>query len=109
MVIPVNAPKPPPRSIAMTVSPFPEGSYALTPKLQSQVLRVARAVRAAPIRTVSLTGYTDNVFTPAFNALVELNRAKAVALQLGVDLTKLSRARRHHHGRPGPHDRPGGH
>lgn len=89
VVITVNPPKPPPRAITMTVSPFPEGSYALSAKLRTQVLKVARAVRAARIRTVSLTGYTDNVFTPAFNALVELNRAKAVALQLGVDLNKL--------------------
>ena len=87
VVVPVNAPKAPARTV--TVSPFPEGSYALGAKLKRQVMVMAEAIKSAGYKTVSLTGYTDNVFTPAFNALLELNRAKAVSLQLSVDLTGL--------------------
>jgi outer membrane protein OmpA-like peptidoglycan-associated protein len=89
-VIPVSAPKAPkapPRT--MSVSPFAEGSYALTARLRAQILKIAKAIKTAGYKTVSLTGYTDNVFTPAFNALLELNRARTVSLQLSVDLTRL--------------------
>lgn len=87
IVIKVNPPPTP--TISMTVKPFAEGSYALTKRLKAQVMKIARAIRKAHYRVVSLTGYTDNVFTAAFDVVLDINRANAVDRQLQVDLTKL--------------------
>jgi outer membrane protein OmpA-like peptidoglycan-associated protein len=46
-------------------------------------------VKSKHYTSVDLTGYTDNVFTPAFNATLDFNRAQAVATQLGSDLATL--------------------
>jgi len=40
-------------------------------------------------KSVTLAGYTDNVFTPTFDALLVQNRAYAVELMLNIDLKKL--------------------
>jgi outer membrane protein OmpA-like peptidoglycan-associated protein len=40
-------------------------------------------------KTVALTGYTDNVFTAAFNVSLNQNRAQAVSALLFQDLQTL--------------------
>jgi len=39
--------------------------------------------------TITLAGYTDNVFTPAFNVVLNQNRAQAVLVRLSHDLQTL--------------------
>ncbi|MGH9019968.1 MAG: hypothetical protein ACRDV0_03005 [Acidimicrobiales bacterium] len=91
IVIPVNAPKPPapPPPRTMTVKPFTEGSYALGKKLRTQVLAIANAVKHGHYHAVLLTAYTDNVFTAAFNLVLNQNRAQAVRALLAIDLAGL--------------------
>ncbi len=50
---------------------------------------MARTIQKNHYKTVNLTGYTDNVFTAAFNATLNQNRAEAVSTQLSADLQKL--------------------
>jgi outer membrane protein OmpA-like peptidoglycan-associated protein len=50
---------------------------------------MAASIKKEHFTTVDLTGYTDNVFTPTFNTTLNLNRAKAVANRLTLDLTAL--------------------
>jgi outer membrane protein OmpA-like peptidoglycan-associated protein len=50
---------------------------------------MAVTVKSNHYTSVNLTGYTDNVFTPAFNATLDLNRAQAVATQLEIDLATM--------------------
>jgi outer membrane protein OmpA-like peptidoglycan-associated protein len=77
----------PTRSLA--IKPFAEGSYALTAKLVKQVARLALVVKRGGYHSVSLTGFTDNVFTPAFNVMLNQRRAAAVQARLSADLTRL--------------------
>jgi outer membrane protein OmpA-like peptidoglycan-associated protein len=51
---------------------------------------MAVAIKKSHFKTVDLTGYTDNVFTPAFNTTLNLNRAKAVSARLTLDLVALN-------------------
>jgi outer membrane protein OmpA-like peptidoglycan-associated protein len=91
VVVPVNAPKPPPppRTRSFTIKPFREGSYALSKKLKAQVQRLALKVRAGKYKVVDLQAFTDNVFTAAFNVVLNQNRAQAVSTQLAKDLAAL--------------------
>ena len=73
----------------LTVAPFGEGSYQLNRKLLAQIERLALAVRRGHYHVIALAGYTDNVFTPAFNAMLIQSRAQAVAAQLSRDLAAL--------------------
>ncbi len=47
------------------------------------------AVKSNHYKAVDLAAYTDNVFTPAFNATLNVNRAQTVATQLSIDLVTL--------------------
>jgi OmpA-OmpF porin, OOP family len=85
---PPQPPKPPANQ-NVTISPFAEGSYTLTTKLKAEVQAMAVSIKKSKFTTVDLTGYTDNVFTPAFNTTLNLNRAKAVAAKLTADLATL--------------------
>ena len=93
IVIPVKAPKPvvhrPAPTRTVVIRPFGEGSIALSKGLKSQVWRLALEVKAQKYKSVELAGYTDNVFTPAFDLLVIKYRANAVMNQLNLDLKKL--------------------
>ena len=50
---------------------------------------MALTIKKNRFTSVNLTVYTDNVFTPAFNTTLNLNRAKAVEAKLTADLTAL--------------------
>jgi len=50
---------------------------------------MAKTIQKSHYKTVSLTGYTDNVFTAAFNVTLNQNRAEAVSTQLTSDLNIL--------------------
>jgi outer membrane protein OmpA-like peptidoglycan-associated protein len=71
------------------ITPFAEGSYSLTPKLLKQIEDMAVIVKNGGYKVIRLAGYTDNVFTPSFNATLTQNRAQAVATQLTADLNAL--------------------
>ena len=77
----------PTRSLA--IKPFAEGSYALNRKLVKQVARLALVVKRGKYHSVALTGFTDNVFTPAFNVMLNQRRAAAVEARLHADLARL--------------------
>ncbi|HSN01953.1 MAG TPA: OmpA family protein [Acidimicrobiales bacterium] len=77
----------PTRSLA--IKPFAEGSYALNRKLVKQVARLALVIKRGQYHSVALTGFTDNVFTPAFNVMLNQRRAAAVQARLYADLLRL--------------------
>jgi len=79
----------PPQIKTVTIKPFAEGSYALSKKLLKQVHRLALQVKNGKYHAVQLQAYTDNVFTAAFNTLLNQNRAEAVSRQLAKDLKAL--------------------
>jgi outer membrane protein OmpA-like peptidoglycan-associated protein len=80
---------PPPAPQTVTIKPFAEGSYALGKKLKAQVHRLAIKVKNGKFTMVQLQAYTDNVFTAAFNVLLNQNRALAVSRQLKKDLKAI--------------------
>jgi outer membrane protein OmpA-like peptidoglycan-associated protein len=89
---PVKVPSSPPvvaKDRVVVIAPFGEGSYKLTKKLKQQVMALAREVKSSHYRYVELTGYTDNVFSPAFNLVLNQNRARIVSLELITDLKSL--------------------
>jgi outer membrane protein OmpA-like peptidoglycan-associated protein len=73
----------------VTIAPFAEGSYALSAKLLKEIQRMASKIAKSHYKTITLAGYTDNVFTPAFNVTLNQNRAKAVLTRLSADLKIL--------------------
>ena len=73
----------------MAIKPFAEASHTLTKPLLAQVWRLALSIKRQHYTTVTLTGYTDNVFTPAMDALVIRERSLAVSRQLQFDLGRL--------------------
>ena len=73
----------------MSVVPFAEGSIVLTPALDDQIAAIAAQVKVKKYHVVDITGYTDNVFTPAFNQTLNQNRAVAVVAQLTADLAAM--------------------
>ena len=77
---------------SMVIGPFAEGSFALNAKLKKQVEAMALLIKAKKYKTVDLAGYTDNVFSPAFNLALIQSRAAAVASELASDLATLSDA-----------------
>jgi outer membrane protein OmpA-like peptidoglycan-associated protein len=81
--------KPPLPTRTFVVKSFAEGSSALTKKLKTQVAHLAALIKRLGYHQVQLAGFTDNVFTPAFNALVIQLRAAAVQRQLLADLAAL--------------------
>src|SRR5665213_2247611 len=87
--IKANPPPAPAPPRLVTIEPFAEGSYALSPKLISEIQRMAKAIQKNHYKTVTLTGYTDNVFTAAFNVTLNQNRAQAVFTRLLLDLQTL--------------------
>lgn len=93
VVIPVSAPKPKPHPVAATrtvvIKPFAEGSFKLTKVLKLQVRHLAIQIKRHHYRSVSLAGYTDNVFTPAFDLMLIQNRAEVVFRQLSRDLRAM--------------------
>ena len=87
---PVRKPKPQiPRPKSVAIKPFAEASHTLTKPLLAQVWRLALSIKRQHYTTVTLTGYTDNVFTPAMDALVIRERSLAVSRQLQFDLGRL--------------------
>jgi outer membrane protein OmpA-like peptidoglycan-associated protein len=92
IVIPNNPSPPPPappKTRNVTIVPFGEGSYSLTVKLKSQVRALALIIKQKHYHSVTLAGYTDNVFTPAFNLVLIQNRATVVMNELKKDLKAL--------------------
>ena len=96
VVIRVSPPKPVrrpvpklPRPMNVVIKPFAEASHTLTKPLLAQVWRLALAIRRQRYTTVTLTGYTDNVFTPAMDALLIRERSLVVSRQLRIDLVRL--------------------
>ena len=82
------APKlPRPRDVA--IKPFAEASHALTKPLIAQIWRLALFIRRVHYTAVTLTGYTDNVFTPAMDSLIIRERSLAVSQRLQFDLARL--------------------
>lgn len=73
----------------LAIKPFAEGSYALNRKLIKQVERLALVIKRGKYHSVALTGFTDNVFTPAFNVVLNQRRAAAVQARLSADLVRL--------------------
>jgi outer membrane protein OmpA-like peptidoglycan-associated protein len=57
--------------------------------LKTEVQQLARTIKKGHYKTVGLTGYTDNVFTAAFNVTLNQNRALAVSTLLSLDLRAL--------------------
>ena len=87
---PVHKPRPHlPRAKSVAIKPFAEASHTLTKPLLAQVWRLALSIKRQHYTTVTLTGYTDNVFTPAMDALVIRERSLAVSRQLQFDLGRL--------------------
>lgn len=89
IVIPTSPPPAPPETQTALIAPFKEGSYALTAKLKVQVLRLANVIKLKKFHLVTLQGFTDNVFTAAFNSLLVQYRANVVGAELAKDLKKL--------------------
>ncbi len=96
IVISVSPPKPKPKPApklpkpkTVVIKPFREASHTLTRPLLAQVWRLALAIRHEHYTKVTLTGYTDNVFTPALDAQIILERSLAVSHQLNFDLARL--------------------
>jgi outer membrane protein OmpA-like peptidoglycan-associated protein len=85
----VSSPPPPPAPKVVTIAPFAEGSYALSAKLLKEIQRMALTIQKSHYMTITLAGYTDNVFTPAFNVTLNQNRAQAVLTRLSQDLKTL--------------------
>ena len=83
-VVPVTPP-----TRRFVIDRFPEGSYQLTPVLDRQVRAIAEVIRRDGYRHVTITGYTDNVFTPAFNSLLDEMRARSVGDLLRTELGAL--------------------
>ncbi|MHB8335110.1 MAG: hypothetical protein ACYDEH_09505 [Acidimicrobiales bacterium] len=91
---PVHKPKPRlPRPKNVVIKPFAEASNRLTKPLLAQVWRLALSIKRQHYTAVTLTGYTDNVFTPAMDALVIRERSLAVRRQLQFDLGRLKMRR----------------
>ena len=87
-VVVVNNPPPAPPT-TFTIKSFGEGSFKLTAKLKKQVRALALKVRAGHYKVVTLTGFTDNVFTASLNVVLTQNRAAVVASELQKDLKVL--------------------
>ncbi len=88
LVIKAAPPKLSPTRV-LAIKPFAEGSYALNRKLIKQVARLALVIKRGKYHSVALTGFTDNVFTPAFNVVLNQRRAAAVQARLRFDLVRL--------------------
>jgi outer membrane protein OmpA-like peptidoglycan-associated protein len=73
----------------VSIEPFAEGSYALSAKLLKEIQQMASTIQKDHYKTITLTGYTDNVFTPTFNVTLNQNRAQAVLTRLTLDLQTL--------------------
>lgn len=96
IVISVSPPKPKPKPTpklpkpkTVVIKPFREASHTLTRPLLAQVWRLALTIRHEHFTKVTLTGYTDNVFTPAMDAQIILERSLAVSHRLSYDLARL--------------------
>jgi outer membrane protein OmpA-like peptidoglycan-associated protein len=61
----------------------------LSVKLKNEIQRMAVTIQKNHYKTVGLTGYTDNVFTAAFNVTLNQNRAQAVSARLSLDLQSM--------------------
>jgi outer membrane protein OmpA-like peptidoglycan-associated protein len=53
------------------------------------VAHLAKVVERHHYKSVDLAGYTDNVFSPAFNQSLNQNRASVVQAELSADLQSL--------------------
>ena len=51
--------------------------------------RLAELIKRLRYHSVTLAGYTDNVFTPALDAVLIQSRAEAVKVQLAADFAAL--------------------
>ncbi len=90
--VPTPRPKPVrhiPPTRSMVIEPFTQGSSALSKPLMAQVWRLATTIRRLRYRSVAITGYTDNVFTPAMDTVLIHDRAIAVLRRLARDLAQL--------------------
>lgn len=76
--------------MSVVIKPFAEASHTLTKALLAQVWRLALSIRRHHYTSVTLTGYTDNVFTPAMDALLIRERSLAVSERLQADLGRLN-------------------
>ena len=71
------------------VGDFPRFTTALTPALSSQVMRLARVIRAKGCREVELLGYTASTGLGSLDRAVSARRAQVVARALRQDLNRL--------------------
>ena len=88
VVIVNKHPKLPPTRV-VPLDPFSEGSFNLTNVILGKISTLASLIKNQHYTTVSLTSYTDNVFSPAFNLMLNQRRAAAVMNQLRSDLSKI--------------------
>ena len=83
------APRPAPSIRTIVIRPFAQGSWSLSKSLRAQVWRLAELIKRLRYHSVTLAGYTDNVFTPALDAVLIQSRAEAVKVQLAADFAAL--------------------
>jgi outer membrane protein OmpA-like peptidoglycan-associated protein len=57
--------------------------------LKAEIEQMAKTIQKNHYKTISLTGFTDNVFTAAFNVTLNQNRAQTVLTRLLLDLQVL--------------------
>ena len=84
-----KAPHPEHRTRTVVIRPFSPGSWTLSKSLKAQVWGLAELVKHQHYRSVTLEGFTDNVFTPALDAVLVQSRAEAVDVQLAADFAAL--------------------
>ncbi len=84
-----KAPHPEQRTRTVVIRPFSPGSWTLSKSLKAQVWGLAELVKHQHYRSVTLEGFTDNVFTPALDAVLVQSRAEAVDVQLAADFAAL--------------------
>jgi hypothetical protein len=68
---------------------FAFASYSLTPQAQNRLRSFARRVTVLRIRSLTLTGYTDDIGSVAYNKELSRERAKSVADFLEAQFLRL--------------------
>jgi titin len=68
---------------------FAFASYSLTTRAQNDLRAFARKVRALHIRSLTLTGYTDDIGSVAYNTVLSRERAASVANFLKTQFLRM--------------------
>ncbi|ADB40621.1 OmpA family protein [Spirosoma linguale] len=61
---------------------FEQSSYILVPESSAELEKLVRAMKENPLRSIDVSGHTDNVGDPRLNLALSENRAKVVASYL---------------------------